>query len=198
MVEDDPLKLCPDEAHVIQRYAFAVFYFTTLGDEWLSCTRDGTTPCNGEYFLSGMHECLWGGITCGPGRRVLNINLDSNNLQGFIPEEIRVFEQLVEFDVDNNTIAGFIPSAFGELSDLTFLDLDENRLVGPIPEVIYTLTSLIGLDLDNNLLTGTISTNLGLLTNLFIVQFDANQLVGVIPTEAGLLQNLGTLSSFAS
>jgi hypothetical protein len=191
LLNGDGLRMCPDDEHLLQRYAFAVFYFATVGDEWLACTRDGSTECSGMTFLSRFHECTWGGVTCGPGRRVLQINLDSTNLQGTVPQEIRLFSRLLEFDVDNNTIGGTIPSVFGDMSNLMYLDLDNNNLSGPIPEEIYNLTSLMALDLDTNQLNGTISTKIGQLVNLAIVQYDLNQLTGTIPTEAGLLQNLG-------
>ena len=189
--EQDSLTVCPDNGNVAQRYGLALFYFATNGDEWLTCTRDGSKSCGGEPFLSGVHECKWGGITCGLANRVLNINLGSNNLQGVIPNEIKVFQNLTEFDADENSLVGTIPSSFGQLPNMNFLDLDSNSLVGPIPEELYDLTSLISLDLDSNMLSGTISTKIGQLTNLFIVQFDLNQLTGRIPTETGLLTNLG-------
>ncbi len=75
LLNGDGLRMCPDDEHLLQRYAFAVFYFATVGDEWLACTRDGSTECSGMTFLSRFHECTWGGVTCGPGRRVLQINL---------------------------------------------------------------------------------------------------------------------------
>lgn len=82
LADDDGLGLCPGDTHVAQRYALAVFYFSLTGDEWWTCTRDGNTPCQGEHFLSDRHECLWGGLACGPGRRLLNINL------GTLPESL--------------------------------------------------------------------------------------------------------------
>ena len=50
IVEDDKRDLHPDEELLIQRYALAVLYFATMGNEW----------SHGDlHFLSAVHECHW-------------------------------------------------------------------------------------------------------------------------------------------
>jgi hypothetical protein len=75
IVDDDPLFLCPGNPHLAQRYAMVVLYFYTSGDSWARCRRDGSTSCPGNPFLSGYHECSWGGVTCDLDMNVLKINL---------------------------------------------------------------------------------------------------------------------------
>ena len=75
IVSDDPMRLCPDDENLPQRYALVLLYFATFGDDWNKCTRDGGTPCTGAKFLSGHHECDWGGVTCDSLDRVIKINL---------------------------------------------------------------------------------------------------------------------------
>ena len=75
IISDDPMRLCPEDINLYQRYALILLYFTTAGDDWNKCTRDGGTPCAGASFLSGSHECDWGGITCDSSGRVIKISL---------------------------------------------------------------------------------------------------------------------------
>jgi hypothetical protein len=75
LVEEDTLRLCPDDANLLQRYVLALLYFSTGGDNWIKCRRDGVTLCQGENFLSNAHECEWGGITCDSLDRIQKLNL---------------------------------------------------------------------------------------------------------------------------
>ena len=75
IAEDDPLFLCPDDINLLQRYVLALLYFATNGDNWSKCRRDGLAPCNAGNFLSGVHECMWGGITCDRLKRIKKLNL---------------------------------------------------------------------------------------------------------------------------
>jgi len=72
LVDQDTLRVCPVDILFLQRYALAVLYFATAGDQWLTCDRHGNTTCAKEPFLSAVDVCLWGGITCGYERKELN------------------------------------------------------------------------------------------------------------------------------
>jgi len=67
----DPRHICHQpKAGLIQRYAAALFYFSTGGDGWSTCAHnsDPELCATGEPFLSGSHECGWGGISCTAGK----------------------------------------------------------------------------------------------------------------------------------
>jgi hypothetical protein len=190
MVDEDLLYLCPDDDNLEQRYVLVLLYFSTSGDNWMKCRRDGLPICNGKNFLSETHECEWGGITCDSLNRVKNINLDDSNLKGGIPNELSILEYVEELDFDSNRITGRIPAWLGELQYLERLDLDRNFLSGPIPEELYDSPSLRYIDMDRNILSGTISTKIGLLNQLVFFQVDFNQMKGRVPTELGVLADL--------
>lgn len=190
MIDEDPLHLCPDDGNLEQRYVLVLLYFSTSGDNWTKCRRDGLPICNGKNFLSGTHECEWGGITCDSLNRVKNINLDDSNLKGGIPNELSILEHVEELDFDSNKITGRIPPWLGELQYLERLDLDRNVLSGPIPEELYDSPSLRYIDMDRNIISGTISTKIGLLNHLVFFQVDFNQMKGPVPTELGDLADL--------
>lgn len=75
IVDDDELYLCPSDPNLAQRYVLVLLYFSTRGDQWTKCRRDGSTPCDKNPFLSATHECEWGGVTCDDSQRVLKLNL---------------------------------------------------------------------------------------------------------------------------
>jgi hypothetical protein len=74
LIGQDELLVCPDDEKLIQRFALAVIYFATNGDNWFQCSANplATDACGMEdpfktgasRFLSGENECQWAGISC--------------------------------------------------------------------------------------------------------------------------------------
>lgn len=71
LIEEDEFLVCPQDPKLVQRWALAVIYFATNGNDWLQCSRDGLDLCGFEdpfvgdsRFLSADHECGWAGISC--------------------------------------------------------------------------------------------------------------------------------------
>jgi hypothetical protein len=71
LINQDVRQLCPHNPKIVQRWAVAVIYFSTGGNEWLKCGALGIDPCGFENpfvekrrFLSGFSECQWAGISC--------------------------------------------------------------------------------------------------------------------------------------
>jgi hypothetical protein len=75
IADEDQLQVCPGDPNFTQRYVLALLYFYTSGDNWIRCTRNETSQCLSERFLSDSHECNWGGITCDSQNRVIKLNL---------------------------------------------------------------------------------------------------------------------------
>jgi hypothetical protein len=89
IVNDDPLQICPGDPNLSQRYALALLFFYTSGDSWSRCKGDGSSSCPGDRFLSGSHECKWGGITCDPLDRVRKLHLGKSSFENFVPSSSR-------------------------------------------------------------------------------------------------------------
>lgn len=73
----------PLDQKLLQRYALASLFYATEGTAWVQSS----------LWLSEMEECSWfnteeKGLVCNSDGRVVEINLQSNNLQGSIPLEI--------------------------------------------------------------------------------------------------------------
>jgi len=75
IVEVDGSGLCPGDDGLVQRYALAVLYFSTNGDNWAECF-DGDDQCeDGDSFLSEGSVCDWAGISCNGRDEVTRIEL---------------------------------------------------------------------------------------------------------------------------
>ena len=207
ILNGDERIVCPDAAKIIQRWALAVMYYSTNGDDWDLCSAEdaicATTldPDKGDFlmnFLSPVDECEWFGITCARTPEGLNcverIIYEDNNLSGTIPTELGLLSGLAVLGMEQGTTSGRIPSELGSLENMIFIDLDFNQLTGSLPTELYQLTRLETLDLNVNRLTGTIDVDIGRLTNLGFVQLQNNLFTGTIPTEVGLLENLDTFN----
>ncbi|KAG7371730.1 two component regulator [Nitzschia inconspicua] len=191
---------CPTDPKLIQRWALAVFYYSTEGDGWELCS-DGNIcdvpPFEGDSaFLSDVNECGWAGIRCNTVGCVTDIKFERNGLAGTIPTELALLTALAYLEMEEGETTGTIPSELGSLSNMYFLDLDFNRLTGTIPTEIYQLTLLDTLDLNDNQLTGFIDSAIGNLLLLDFFQIHNNQLTGTIPSEIGNLSRLSVLTLY--
>jgi len=217
---EDGAYTCPNDPNLSQRYALAVFYFSTNGDTWKACNRISLGTCDpklyqidndpkkvewsNETWLSGSHECTWGGLSCTNKNdiKILDrIDLDSNNVTGTIPFEIEEFSNIRYFIIEgaeNSTkyiegvggLQGSIPAQLGSLKNLLFIDLNYNSLTGSIPNQIFSLSYLKILDLNDNKLTGTLETEIENLDQLVMLSLDNNALSGTIPPQLGDLTKL--------
>lgn len=202
----DGLGLCPDAPKILQRWALAVLYYSTNGDDWFSCsevdpscseTEDEGGDDDPVNFLSSASECEWFGITCATfpeGNCVERIIFENNNLSGTIPTELGVLSNLAVLGMEQGSTSGRIPSQLGNLENMIFIDLDFNELIGSIPPEIYQLTKLQTLDLNVNSLTGRLDNSIGALTDLEFVQLQNNLFTGTIPSEVGGLESLETFN----
>mmetsp|Transcript_18192 Transcript_18192/g.39315 ORF Transcript_18192/g.39315 Transcript_18192/m.39315 type:complete len:893 (-) Transcript_18192:619-3297(-) len=210
LADGDSLLLDPHDPSVstqlLQRYALAVFYFSTGGVSWKSST----------YWLTGRHECGWLFVICsdikkgsagnnrddsnnnnnvdddyssfldselslGEGKIVTGLSLYGQGLRGTIPKEIETLEFLHVLDLGNNKLEGIIGPEFGRLQNLHKLYLENNRLKGGVEAVAY-LSALKRVNLENNQLRGTLPYDLGKEKHLEEVRMGKNQLHGSIPS----------------
>lgn len=65
-----------------------------------------------------------------------------NNLQGTLPDELRLLTRLSALDTSLNAIEGSIPSTISELSNLRVFRCNNARLSGNLPENLGRATAL--------------------------------------------------------
>jgi len=183
---------------------------------------DGSHWENSGGWLSDLSPCEWYGVTC-RGEKIVELELDHNQLSGTFPAEIGRLGYLENLDLRNNHLSGNLPPEFGNLANLKQLYLSGNReLSGPIPPELGNLSELEDLELAHwenggsllsgeippelgnlkklrslsisvSLLSGPLPVELCALTNLEDLHLDSNRLNGPIPPEIGNLLNLGGL-----
>ncbi|KAL9178316.1 hypothetical protein ACHAXT_001744 [Thalassiosira profunda] len=173
------------EWRIRQRYALAVLYYATGGEEWTN---------QYGYLDSDKHECEWGGgeqlnngwksLDCADGDgRVTLINLWQNNLRGTLPVELASLSgSLTAIDLLTNQIEGTIPEELFRMKKLNYLNLGYNKFSGTVSAALGDLDQLTYLMLDNNEMTGTIPSELGKLTQLSgWLSLEGNKLHGTVP-----------------
>ncbi|KAH7866305.1 hypothetical protein Vadar_018558 [Vaccinium darrowii] len=163
-----------------------------------------------------LHFCKWIGVKCNPTNgRVTILNLESQNLFGFIrpsignltfltginlqnnsfhseiPQEIDRLIRIQHLNLSFNSFTGKIPSNIAHCKELTVVYLDDNELFGLIPEQLSSLSNLIFLSLELNNFSGEIPSSIENLPSLNLLSLRRNNLQGVIPEEIGYLSKLG-------
>ncbi|KAG8373734.1 hypothetical protein BUALT_Bualt11G0055700 [Buddleja alternifolia] len=140
-------------------------------------------------WTSTTHFCNWYGVSC-LNHRITNLHLPGLSLQGEISSNIANMTRLVELDLSSNNLTGFLPPELGFLKQLRILNVTLNSLQGSIPSNLSLCHKLQQLDLSYNFISGTISEELGNLSNLRYLAVDHNNLTGKIPASLGNFSRL--------
>ena len=160
------------------------FYKATGGNKWTHNDNWGSEKPLNEWY----------GIHTDPNGHVTELLLESNNLNGTLPESLGNLTHMWQLWIPNNKLRGKIPTSFENYTNLVSLNMAYNQLSGSIPEELGKLTQMdYGLFLDNNQLTGSIPQSLGNLTKLKYLNLSYNKLTGAIPSEIGNLTLLEEL-----
>ncbi len=135
----------------------------------------------------------WFGVTLYEGGCVEGIDLNNQNLNGFIPDAFFELPATQFVIITNNpALTGSIPSSIG-CPSLTRLDLSNNQLSGPIPNEIGGATALRFLNLSNNNINGPIPPDIGDLCDAEAINLCCNQMEGLVPGELAMMSNVDTL-----
>lgn len=169
--------------------ALVSLYFSTQGSLWTDNTGWSTTNNN---VKSEGEAGGWKGITV-TGNRVTAIDLENNNLNGYIHPDIGNLTALTSLKLSKNSLEQEIPSEIGILTNLTYLNLTQNQLSGNVPASIGNLTLLSLLNLGNNQLSGDIPVEIGNLIALTELHLFDNQFTGAIPAGVANMSSLNIL-----
>ena len=75
--------------------------------------------------------------------KVVELNLEFNNLQGSLPESLGDLIHLKKINLFRNNITGTIPKSIGNLTSLKECNMAFNNLEGSLPESITNLNALV-------------------------------------------------------
>ncbi|KAL3935645.1 MAG: hypothetical protein SGBAC_008878 [Bacillariaceae sp.] len=161
----------------VERYYLAVLYFSTNGDNWEQ--NFGWMSETSSHCSEGAKK--WFGIQC-ENDSIVSIELETNNLDGNFPKEIRVLRDLrsiwMSGDGFDSELAGTIPTMPGNLTQIWLWNM---KLNGSLPEQLFELSGLTSLRLYENQFTGAVPSNIIQLTDLQTLELVGNQLTGTIP-----------------
>ena len=177
-----------DHRRLLQRFALAVFFYSTGGPRWSSKLG----------WMTSDSECTWKFTSstdpCDSDGNIIWIDMRENALVGDIPVEISSLLPFIRgIDLSGNQLFEVFPVHLQQLSVLEFYFVEENDSTGIIPSEIGLMTNLQFLSLPQNRLKGPIPTEIGRLTNLKHIEFSKNSLTGILPSEVGLLRNVQTI-----
>lgn len=193
IVNEDIMELQLDDPKLVQRFVLATLFFSTDGPEWNNMVNEtfiaDYNASSIDEFLAVDDECEWFGISCAEGM-LISINMESNNLNGTIPNEITRLDTLQSLILPTNHLRGTIPENIGDLTELLQLSFGDNELTGTIPASLYSLKQIDTIELDLNLFSGTISPAIGNLTNLKGIYLFDNFFSGSLPSTIGNLRSL--------
>ncbi len=173
----------------VEREALIDLYEATDGENWI----------NNEGWLGPPGtECDWHGVSCGCFTEgacpaVYQIDLEQNNLRGYLPRSIRRFRQLQVLNLAINRLQGEVPGELGKLLRLRELELGVNRFTGEIPPELGRLTRLRYLSLGFNDLHGPLPAELAGLKSVQLLFLSDNRLSGELPHWVGEWTALSTL-----
>ncbi|KAK4343295.1 hypothetical protein RND71_036389 [Anisodus tanguticus] len=108
--------------------------------------------------------CSWDGVTCHLlTGHVIGLDLRCSQLGGSIHPNSSLFQlhHLQTLYLDSNNLNGHIPDSIGNLTQLTWLDFSDNHFTGHIPDSIGNLTQLRELYFSGNHFTGHIPDFIG-------------------------------------
>ena len=167
-------------ASVTDRDILAILYHATGGPNWR----------NRRNWLTDAPLGEWHGVEVDAEGRVVELDLNYNNLAGAIPPELGRLTHLERLQLGENPLKGPIPPELGQLSRLRQLQLFFTQLSGEIPPELGQLEALEELWLERIPLTGPIPRELGNLTRLEFLAIPYSNLSGPIPPELGRLTRL--------
>jgi len=172
----------------------------------LHCFAKATNVANwiySEVWLTNASYCDWYGITCDDNGHVLEINLNENNLQGFIPECIGILTKLETLSLygtsgicphppKQTTIlnGSTLPRNITHLTNLKILDLGFTSIGGPLPDDINKMAQLEVIRFQACLMNGTIPQNIQYLSNLNEFKLGRNPITGTMPVITQPMLNL--------
>eukprot|EP00526_Cylindrotheca_closterium_P002376 CAMPEP_0113642188 /NCGR_PEP_ID=MMETSP0017_2-20120614/22162_1 /TAXON_ID=2856 /ORGANISM="Cylindrotheca closterium" /LENGTH=947 /DNA_ID=CAMNT_0000553597 /DNA_START=23 /DNA_END=2867 /DNA_ORIENTATION=- /assembly_acc=CAM_ASM_000147 len=205
----DPISGSETDYQWMERYVFALLYYTCGGDGW----------ANNDGWLTSTDICTWakGSDYCDEGKlnfsqnyvsgtqglpseigllttlKKLTISV-SNGYYGSLPTEIGYLTGLISIVISKVQLSGSMPTELGLLTNLRTLWLGHSSFTGSIPTEIGYLSQLKKFQLINcDSLSGTLPAGLGRSTSLTSLEVVGGQFTGNIPTQLGYLTLLAKL-----
>jgi hypothetical protein len=198
----DPANLDADDKFLLQRYALAVFWFSTINNDadnsvpgFRGSNRLVNSWRESTNWMSEKGICLWFGVQCHhrPGTDIYSttfdandnptvINITDNRLRGSLPRELFLgLPDVRWFSLGDNELVGTVPTEVGAMTKLDYLSLANNQFSGELGVLPWKqLKQLQRLELHRNGFWGSLPTDFEVLTRLSLLSLYDNKLTGPI------------------
>ena len=199
----DPAALEPMDPMLLQRYALAVFFYSSyltferqagkqkpieIGDlQWEGVPNPGWV--RKDFWLTKAGHCQWWGVKC----EAKEVPVKGSN-ETTTKEKYDENAPVISLNLTQNHVVGTLPPEFKALEHLTSLDLSHNKLEGTLPWQVTRMFRLEYLWLHKNRFAGKIPKEIGFLEGAKDLRLGHNQLSGSIPSEVNRLFNLKLLA----
>lgn len=140
------------------------------------------------YFLDASDNAISGQLPAILPTSLVQISMRNNNLQGTVPESLKLLSYLQVVDLSHNKLSGSVPSFVFSHPSLQQLTLSFNQFTSiqqPAPTNNNNIFSsqLIAVDISNNELQGMLPLFMALMPKLSALSLENNKFAGMIPTE---------------
>ena len=166
--------------------ALVDLYQLSNGSEWTK---------KNNWLFSGNPLGTWYGIKTNAQGCVIEITLNSNNLQGPLTDSIVNFSELVKLNMSDNRLTvgnttDSLPKGWSKMTKLELVNLSGNIFGGPVIAEFGNVPNLQVLNLSLNYFTKNLPSQLGNSTSLRQLLLNQNDISGPIPPSFGQMSNL--------
>lgn len=164
-------------------------YNATKGPEWVR---------NNNWLSPSIPFRSWYGVIVNAAGCVSELNLNSNRLEGPMPDNITNLTEIVRLNLNDNRLTignttDSLPNGWSKMQKLEVLNLSSNILGGPVNAELGTLSSLRILNLSLNFFSKKLPSALGNLPNIRQILLNQNEITGSIPASFGQMTTLEEL-----
>ncbi|KAK1587852.1 hypothetical protein Q3G72_017456 [Acer saccharum] len=138
------------------------------------------------YFLDTSDNQITGQLPSSLPSSLVQISMRNNNLQGNIPETIKLLNFLQVLDLSHNRLSDSVPSFLFNHPSLQQLTLSFNHFTSiQAPSILMSSieSQLIAVDLSDNELQGLLPMFMSLMPGLSALSLENNKFTGMIPTQ---------------
>ncbi|KAL8106716.1 hypothetical protein AgCh_023465 [Apium graveolens] len=144
-------------------------------------------------YLYISHNKLISGLEQLPWNSIVYLDLQSNNLNGSLPDLFCNSSSLEVLKLSHNKLSGVLPSCRTQLTSLLVFDLRMNNIQGSLLENLSNFRSLETINLNRNKLEGRVPSSFVEFYSLRVLDLGNNQISDKFPQYLEVLPNLQVL-----